>query len=223
MADNKKITKAVVFKNLKNKIWKSRAVQPKDRTKYKADVYQVFNLIYDTDENVVRGFFHCKVCSLLEEVNLKTHGNSKLRAHGCFKEHMTADEEEECNNDDDIEEGEEEEEINVSGNVYIHLTSDESCAGDDELGRGDADESEGDDELSRGKEDDEDEDELADAPNENDIENNGVDDRIIESYIHFAEVFSLYGPFTLPQLKPIWPIRLGGKNWYVYSTLLVFK
>lgn len=64
-------------KKLKEKTWKCMPIQQKDIKKNTAmDVYAVFLRVYDAKNQIVPNFFVCRICKLLEFVNLSKDGNS---------------------------------------------------------------------------------------------------------------------------------------------------
>lgn len=74
-----------VKRHVAKRILYSHPVRPKDEPVYHSNVYNIWNLVYDAEQIPCKGFFQCKTCGLVENVDLSMAGNKKLSRHPCYK------------------------------------------------------------------------------------------------------------------------------------------
>lgn len=74
--------------NINSGLWTQHSIRPKDKATRPSDVYDVFNLIYDRNQQIVRHLYPCKRCSLVIVADLHK-GNHKLRRHKCYADYLT--------------------------------------------------------------------------------------------------------------------------------------
>lgn len=76
---------------------------PRDRVKYRSDVYQIFELLYDQDDKVILHWFRCSRCELIMNIVLRDAGNSQMKRHRCFREYLEEQNNDESDDGDDSE------------------------------------------------------------------------------------------------------------------------
>lgn len=143
-----------MFLQLKQGEFHAHSVRPKDQAMYKSDTYQVFWLVYDRHNNVVKHFYVCKDCGVLMKIVLTREGNSKMTRHPCFIKWVEAQTtsnngDDECERNDEFEIGDQNNEVASNQNK----TREESDHDDD--GDNSKNGSKDDDNSENGGEDDE--------------------------------------------------------------------
>lgn len=66
------------------------SIRPKDMsTRRNLDIYEVFYLVYNQNDEIVRNFFWCTKCKFMLFCNLGLNGNATLTRHRCYQEYLT--------------------------------------------------------------------------------------------------------------------------------------
>lgn len=90
MSDSAHFTTEHVYKMLEKKVYHVHSVRPKDRGVYKSPTYNIFWLVYDRQNNVIKHFFVCKECGVMKKIFLNKEGNSFMKRHPCFEKWVAA-------------------------------------------------------------------------------------------------------------------------------------
>lgn len=97
--------------------WTSSSPKGKDQVKLRSLVYNVFDVVYDVDDEIVRMFYVCIICKM-ERVNLKVEGNSKLARHEHYDDWLQRNKDD-ADGLDSKEEAENSEEEDDDESVYV--------------------------------------------------------------------------------------------------------
>lgn len=186
-----------VAANLRSGVYHFHWVRPKDKAIFKAEAYEVFQLLYDENFKVVRQYFLCSKCNQILHTDLGG-GNYKLTRHPCYKDHQKNKAMEE-----DTEDGEKQgKKLDVENFFLDHIFDDQS----------DSDESDDDDNDENNNENDDDDDVLDAAMDED-----GVDDdeqgQLANYLFKFSELVQRNGIFPISTLKANVPGSLDADEW----------
>lgn len=200
-----------VKQKLKDRTWCVHSVRPKDKATYKSAVYEVFRLIYDEEDFVVKNFFVCSECNLLLHLILKKDGNSKLTRHKCFKNYLaqkeaaSSDDDDVDNDSDDHSDDEEDGDMFISDDDGAEVDNGTAAADNDT----DDEEDEEDDDKDDNKDDDKDDDDDDDEEVDEEVEESEV---MAQMFSQFSELCCTSGPFSAKEMKPIMPRSFSKEN-----------
>lgn len=217
------VTLKIVKRNLLSGKWEVHPVRKKDRGTYRSDTYEVFNLVYDEHQQVVKNFYPCKICTVVLEQEQHSSGNWKQRRHKCYLEHKEKKKremQESAQRTGDESMDEELDEESDDEDLYLDkIMVDANESGSD---KNDSDNDVNDNENDNDNDDNDDDDDENAVDGQN-MEMNDIQHALLALNLHDFGKFSIeHGVFSPHTIREFLPKNYGADDWYEMILLLFF-